>query len=172
MHQSTSIFKLYFTLFIIFFLTACGGGSSGGSNENKSTTPVTTSPQYSLIKPNYTGLSSKFEIAPFDAPKVILEITSGLDLLSSLIYGETNHQIPIFPFESNNNTGVDIACSSGSEETIEVVKDKHLIVKYDNCVKEGVKLNGTTDVHIIELIAESALHDMVSDHYRPSSIPT
>jgi len=79
--------------------------------------------------------------------------------LSSLIYGETNHQIPIFPFESNN-TGGDINCSTGSEETIEVVKDKHLTVKYDNCVKEGIKLNGTTDLHIIKLIAESALHDM------------
>lgn len=160
MHQSTSIFKLYFTLFVIFFLTACGGGSAGDTNESKSTPPNSTSPQYSLTKPNYTGLSSKFEIAPFDAPKVILEITSGLDLLSSLIYGETNHQISIFPIESNNNTGVDIACSSGSEETIEVVKDKHLTVKYDNCVKEGIKLNGTTDVHIVKLIAESALHDM------------
>jgi len=53
MCQRTSIFKIHFTLFIIFFLTACGGGSEGDTIENKSTPPATTSPQYSLTIQGY-----------------------------------------------------------------------------------------------------------------------
>lgn len=150
------------TFLTCFLLTACGGGSGSPSDTGQvnTTPPVENIPQYSLIKPQYTGESSKLGIAPSDASKTILEITSAIDLVTSIIYGDSRPQFSIFPTDGDDTASSEILCSSGSAETIVVVKDRHLTVRYNDCVQDDIKVSGTVELYIVKLIAESELQDM------------
>ncbi|QDP01493.1 hypothetical protein [Thalassotalea sp. PS06] len=146
--QAISLVLRYVAMVPIFVLIGCGGGD-GGDKVRQTGNNI-----YTLQKPNYTGATNLFEIPQQEASEIILDVTLFIDLIQTIIYGDSKWQFFLLPIENSGTTSEDIFCSSGNVETAEIVKGEHLQVTYSDCLIEGVTFDGSVDVHVIELSAD------------------
>lgn len=147
---------LIFYCLISLFIISCGGGgksSQGGASQ------ISPTSGYTLTQPNYTGLKGTVEINPAQASEIVLDIASGLDLLTTLVFSDDAQYYHILPFETTNQIQ-EIVCDSGTFSSTEITKNKHIRLLYDKCALGAEALNGQIDVYLVNAIDDSHLDEL------------
>ena len=157
--------RILLTIIIITAITACGGGGGDVGTKNPTSPPIVINPPAPvLVKPDYQGITTVSNILPQDAANLSFDVTSALDFLNLLAFGDTVEYFLIHPSEDDSKNSDEIVCQSGSVTTTEIKVNKEFRVDYNNCVQEGILLNGSLTVHLIKLIdAVLSDTDIVAD---------
>lgn len=162
--------RLLLTITVTTAITACGGGGGGDANQS----PVADTPSVPvLIKPDYQGKTTTTDILPQNAANLSFELTTALDFLNLLGFGDTVEYFLIHPNGDSDQSSDESVCQSGLVTTTEIRANQEIRVDYKNCVQEGILFNGSLTVYLvgfrdaelddIDIVADLTVEDPISN---------
>jgi hypothetical protein len=147
------MFRFGFVLFISALLAGCGGAANDGGDSGLLSEPTR---QLLLVKPTYNGSVEIAKIPSSEASKLIYELFYNLDLLNTFsFFGEYNSFLIFDDNYQASRAVTDDDCSAGSLTTQEFPSEKIIEATYNNCVIDGLLINGTLALKVVGAITET-----------------